>query len=175
MNSEVFFRKMQFFGLRYKCNVCGSWVKDMEPAGGEEDFFKKNKVIGAGYREHVICPVCWCNDRARFLDLCIRRYTPIYRGELLVLHFAPEKAISEKIRKNKKCTYVSGDISKRRAKKIVDIESICFSDNRFDWIICNYVLQYVNDKKALQEMKRVLKKNGKILLSVPIGRAWKKQ
>lgn len=174
MNSDILSRKLQHFGFRYQCNVCGSWVRNMEPDGGREDFFKKSKAIGAGYREHVTCPVCWCNDRARFLDLCIRRYTSIYDEELSVLHFAPEKVISEKIRKNPKCSYTSGDISKRRAKKIVDIENICFSDDYFDWIICNYVLQYVDDAKALQEMKRVLKKDGKILLSVPIGRAMKK-
>lgn len=160
---------MQNWGFKYYCNICGSWVNNMAAAGSKEIFFKDNKAIGAGYRQHVLCPVCGSTDRSRFIDFCIRKYTPIYRKKISVLHFAPESGICEKIKKNPNCKYVSGDILKGRAEQIVNIEDICFKDNSFDWIICNYVLQYVDDRKAIGEMKRVLKPNGKMLISVPIG------
>ncbi len=169
MNYEKLERQIQNWGVKYYCNICGSWVKDMYAAGGKESFFRENRVIGAGYRKHVVCPVCGSSDRNRFIDFCIRKYTPIYKEKVSVLHFAPESGICEKIKKNSYCKYVSGDILKGRAEHIVNIEDICFEENSFDWIICNYVLQYVDDRKAIKEMKRVLKPNGKMIISVPIG------
>lgn len=169
MDCERFKKKLNCFGLKYHCNICGSWVSDMKPGGGKFEFFRKNEVIGAGYREHVVCPVCGSTDRNRFVDFCIRKYTSIYNDRCYVLHFAPEYELSKKIRRNTKCSYISGDILKGRADRIVDIENICFEDNSFDYVICNYVLQYVDDEKAIKEMMRVLKPNGKMILSVPIG------
>lgn len=169
MNYDRLTKRIINWGLKYHFNICDSWVKDMDAAGGKEKFFQENKVIGAGYRQNVICPVCGNTDRTRFMDFCIRRYTPIYEEKVSVLHFAPEAGICEKIKKNIKCKYISGDILKGRAEHIVNIEDICFEDNSFDWIICNYVLQYVDDKSAIDEMKRVLKPNGKMIISVPIG------
>ncbi|MBD5467230.1 MAG: methyltransferase domain-containing protein [Lachnospiraceae bacterium] len=162
-------KKMKYFGIRYYCNICDSWVNHMKPDGGKEEFFEQAKVIGGGYRDHVICPVCGNKDRTRFMDLCIQKYTPIYEQKLAILHFAPESGIRDKIKKNPRCKYISGDILKGRADRIVDIENICFKNASFDWIICNYVLQYVDDEQAIREMKRVLKPNGKMILSVPIG------
>lgn len=170
MDCERFKKKLNCFGLKYYCNICGSWVRNMQSAGGRESFFRENVVIGAGYREHVVCPVCGSTDRNRFVDFCIRKYTSIYNDRCYVLHFAPEYELSKKIRRNTKCSYISGDILKGRADRIVDIENIYFEDNSFDYVICNYVLQYVDDKKAIEEMKRVLKPNGMIIVSMPIGR-----
>lgn len=169
MNYDRLSKKIINFGLKYHCNICSSWVKDMDAAGGKEKFFQENSVIGAGYRQNVICPVCGNTDRTRFMDFCIRKYTQIYKTESSVLHFAPEAGIREKIKKNIKCRYISGDILRERADCIVNIENICFEDNHFDWIICNYVLQYVDDKRAIDEMKRVLKPAGKMIISMPIG------
>ena len=44
-----------------------------------------------------------------------------------------------------------------------------FDDNSFDFILCNHVLEHVyDDDLAVQEIKRVLKKNGIAILQVPI-------
>ena len=54
--------------------------------------------------------------------------------------------------------YVGGDIQKRRiANSIVDITSINFGSNQFDFLICNHVQ---DDKKAMEECYRVLKNGG---------------
>ncbi len=46
-----------------------------------------------------------------------------------------------------------------------DIEKSTFSDNRFDTIVCCLgILWFTDKKKALKEMKRICKKDGKIIL-----------
>ena len=48
------------------------------------------------------------------------------------------------------------------------VESMPFKDNTFDIIFSSYVLQYLNDRSlALKELKRVVKKDGIIILMLP--------
>ena len=45
-----------------------------------------------------------------------------------------------------------------------------FKGNSFDFILCNHVLEHINDdKKAMKELYRVLNKNGTAILQVPIN------
>ena len=49
--------------------------------------------------------------------------------------------------------------------KIDDVEKMSFRDNIFDCVLDTFGLEYyVHPEKALQEMKRVCKKDGLILL-----------
>ena len=49
-----------------------------------------------------------------------------------------------------------------------DIKDLPFEDNSFDTIILTQVLEHIDEPtKALDEVKRVLKKNGVIIISVP--------
>ena len=53
--------------------------------------------------------------------------------------------------------------------KIGSITKIPEEDYLFDVIFCSEVLEHIKDyKKALSEMKRVLKKNGKAIITVPV-------
>ena len=55
------------------------------------------------------------------------------------------------------------------AEKIVDVTNICFSDHVFDYVIINHVLEHIpNEKRAMEEIKRVLKMHGKCVFSMPI-------
>ncbi len=50
----------------------------------------------------------------------------------------------------------------------MDIHNMPFENNTFDVILCNHVLEHVeNDILALKEIKRVLKKSGYSILQVP--------
>jgi len=52
-----------------------------------------------------------------------------------------------------------------------DIHAVPFLDKAFDRVICNAAFPHFEDKaRALAEMKRVLKPNGILIISHPIGR-----
>lgn len=66
----------------------------------------------------------------------------------------------------------------KKFKRILKIKNVDFSlgnitrlrfkSGSFDKIVCSEVLEHVsNDKKALKELKRVLKDNGKIIITTP--------
>ncbi len=51
---------------------------------------------------------------------------------------------------------------------VCDNATLVFEDDRFDYLICNQVLEHTRDlHKAVDEMQRVVKKNWTILVSVP--------
>jgi len=67
------------------------------------------------------------------------------------------------------CDYKTMDYDSSTGADIVgDIHSIPLKDESVDGIICNAVLEHVNDPiRAVQEMHRVMKRGGKIFIYVP--------
>jgi len=52
---------------------------------------------------------------------------------------------------------------------VLDITNIEYNDNCIDMVVCSEVLEHIqDDKKAINEMKRILKKGGILILTVPI-------
>lgn len=50
-----------------------------------------------------------------------------------------------------------------------DIQDLPFKDSCFDTVVCTEVLEHLDDDlKAIQEIERVLKRNGNLILSVPV-------
>jgi len=77
------------------------------------------------------------------------------------------------------------DISKgfiEKAKKtgakveIASGEKLPFKDNYFDIVLCTETLEHIPDwKKSVKEIKRVLNKNGKVIITIPLEKSffWK--
>jgi len=58
---------------------------------------------------------------------------------------------------------------------IGDITKLNFKNNTFDLIICNHVLEHIiDDRTAMNEIYRVLKKDGIGILQVPIDKCLEK-
>ena len=101
-----------------------------------------------------------------FLFLKIK--SGIFSNKVNLLHIAPEHCLIDTLKKSKNILYTSIDLESPLADMKMDIHNIKFSDEVYDFVICNHVLEHVNnDLMVLKEIFRVLKKEGKGIIQVP--------
>jgi len=65
--------------------------------------------------------------------------------------------------------------AKKTGAKVVacSAEKLPFESNKFDFVLCTETLEHVSDwKKAVSEIKRVLKKNGRAIITVPLEKSF---
>jgi SAM-dependent methyltransferase len=93
----------------------------------------------------------------------------IARGR--AIHFAPEPAVVGFLSKLA-TEYVTADIEAGKADVVRNIEKIAEPDQSFSLVVCSHVLEHVDDRKALQELRRILGPNGTMILMVPIVEGW---
>ena len=161
---------LKFFDKKYKkCTICRK-RSYFTYYGCNSPIFEKYNMSGGGYRENVTCQNCGANDRVRYIDYIITKYTNIYTGKNSILHIAPEKGIEKKIRENKNCDYITGDLDPNLAEVQVDVTNMQFKDKSFDYIIMNHVFEHIKgEDKAVSEIKRCLKDDGKLFFSFPVN------
>ena len=141
--------------------------KYTDPIDGKS--FKK--LLPYGYenpRENVLSPSTLSLERHRLLWLYLKNETDFFSAPLKVLHFAPEQAFYKRFRSLKNLSYTTTDLNSPLADVKADICNLPFEDNSFDVILCNHVLEHIpNDKKAMQELFRVLRPNGWGIFQIP--------
>lgn len=167
LRSEIINRINQVFALvnsfisdnkRVKCCICG-WQG--------RAFMDLHTGYKNVYREST-CPKCWSQPRHRTIYLYLKR-TLTTSTPLQVLHFSPEWHIAQLVSSYSNVDYLSVDIDKKLAMQREDIMNLSFDDGSFDIIICIHVLEHVeDDRKAMSELYRILKKKGFALIDVPI-------
>lgn len=173
-------RTINKLGKRKKCYICHQTFNNFAKyRGGFKNvplWRTKFNTVGSDI-DNYRCYYCGCNDRERHLFMYFDKigfWSRIKDAE--VLHFAPEKNLSAKIEEYIPSTYVKADLnpSNKTIQKI-DITNIPFNENTFDILICNHVLEHVPDyTKALNEVFRVLKKNGIAILQTPYSKLLQK-
>jgi len=164
-----YINKVRFFGLRYKCPMCGSYLKKLKPFGLKIPVLNEKNVIGGGYRLNTKCPVCYSTDRERLLYLYLSK-KKFFTSVAKVLHVAPESELSRIIKMYPNINYLTADISANDVMVKMDITQIQYPADTFDVIICNHVLEHiVDDRKAMSELYRVMKPGGWGILQVPIS------
>jgi SAM-dependent methyltransferase len=119
----------------------------------------------------LTCSKCFSVSRNRLMgeylkELDLNQYT--------ILHFAPEKCVENLIYKKIFKSYKKVDLHPVDNQEFCNIENIQFSDEQFDMIICSHVLEHVDYLKAISNLKRIIKKNGLIILMFPIIQNWEK-
>ena len=86
-----------------------------------------------------------------------------------MLHVAPERCLESRFRETIGENYITADLFNPRAMVKMDVAEIKYGDESFDVIYCSHVLEHVeDDRRAMREFYRVLKKNGWAILLVPI-------
>lgn len=143
--------------LEYECPLCGT-------QGAFRLIYSDS-----GMRFGTACPTCKSRERHRMIGLWLQREAPDTFGR--VLHFAPEPVLAKAFRA-KATDYVTADITSGRADLVLNIEDIALDDGAFDTVLCNHVLEHVDDTKALAEIYRVLAPGGLAVLTTPVIEEW---
>ena len=152
-----------YLGKGKECPVCGC---------------KRRKFLPYGYvsqRENALCPNCLALERHRLLWLWLLRESDLGRGAMALprlLHIAPEVALMRKLRKmyaREAERYVTADLESPLADIHFDVQQIPLADGSFDTIICNHIMEHIEDDRlAMRELYRILKPNGWGVILSPV-------
>ena len=131
------------------------------------------KFLSYGYqnlRENALCPGTLSLERHRLLWLYLTRKTNFLNQPLKVLHIAPEQVFYTKFKAIKDWEYTTTDLHSPLADIKADICALPFNNDQYDLIFCNHVLEHIpDDKKAMEELYRVLKKGGTLIAQAPLN------
>lgn len=152
---------MKFVGLFYRgnnveCPICNRKYSKFLPYGRINP------------RPNALCPNCLALERHRLIWLYLKERTNFFSEKLDVLHIAPEACFIKRFEQIHEKKYITADIESPLAKVKMDIHKIPFPENTFDVVLCNHVLEHVqNDIIAMSEIRRVLKPGGWALMQIP--------
>ena len=152
-----------YLGKGKQCPLCGC---------------QRRKFLPYGYvtsRENALCPNCLSLERHRLLWLWLVRESDIGRGAMALpkmLHIAPEVALMRKFKKMYASTpdrYVTADLESPLADMHFDVQQIPLEAESFDAIICNHIMEHVeDDHKALSELYRIMRRGGWGVILSPV-------
>lgn len=137
------------------CNVCGY-------SGCFHPF-------GFPIRPEARCPECSSLERHRAFKLWFDQNSESFLSAH-VLHFASEECVTRFV-KPVVTSYVTADLEGGRDLSL-NVEKIDLPDEQFDLVICSHVLEHVDDRAALGELHRIIKKGGLLIVMVPVIEGW---
>ncbi|WP_343664516.1 class I SAM-dependent methyltransferase [Chryseobacterium mucoviscidosis] len=154
VKNEENFRKILkpfYKGENHQCNVCETKLKN---------FAKLNNG-------DLICPVCGSISRTRRLYKLLNEEFIV--PDIAILDFSPFRILYRKWKIRTDIQYFATDFGTDFiADYRYDINDIACKDETFDLIICYHILEHIiDDKKAMSELYRVLKKNGTVVIQTP--------
>lgn len=152
-----------YIGKGKECPLCGC---------------RRRKFLPYGYvtqRDNALCPNCLALERHRTLWLWLLRESDIGRGAVALprlLHVAPEVALMRKFHKiyaAQPADYVTADLESPLADLHFDIQHIPLEDESFDVVICNHIMEHVEDDRlAMREIMRIMRKGGWGVILSPV-------
>ena len=131
-------RSIFYSGSTFFCPICEKGAR---------------KFLTHAARPLARCPHCGSFERHRLLWIALQKKwnRNHFNTSGRLLHVAPEKILTEKL--ESLYDYTSIDLEEKKAMYSMDITKLGFSDNDFDVIICNHVLEHIlDDRKAMQEL-----------------------
>lgn len=146
--------------LRFRSFVVGFYLEHPE---------RYNPARYTQKRQDVLCPVCHSLPRHRILATWCTAHLDLFRTDK-ILYFAPEPSMMRYVRRNGiVCT--TADMYNEADLKL-DIQSTGLPDQSYDMVVCNHVLEHVNDyRTALKEIFRILRPGGSLVCSFPMDSA----
>jgi SAM-dependent methyltransferase len=142
-----------YYGDSFRCNLCGKSYRKFLPYG----------ILAI--RDNACCPGCRSLERTRLLGFYLSNEWLPLQTPTRILHFAPEPQIERLLTADPDAAYLSVDWNPALAMQQEDIHHLSFQENTFDLILNSHVLSVLpDDRRALQEMFRVCKPGGTLLL-----------
>ena len=150
-----------------------------DPIDGKR--FRKFLPYGYGVqRPNVLSPSTLSLERHRLMWLYLQNETDFFKPNLVsgsnagnskrlkVLHMAPEQCFLGRFKKLKHIELITADLYSPIVDVKANILDLPFDEGEFDVIFCNHVLEHIeDDKKAMNELYRVLKKGGFGIFQIP--------
>jgi len=150
------FGYIPFIGHNYYCPIC-------------EKHFRNFIAFSSSQHKFIICPRDGSRKRQRLIWLFMKKYTELFKKSLKLLYVAPVYCFDTRFKKMKHIDYYSIDLFSSFAMYKMDLTKLKFKSKSFDAVICNHVLEHIEDDRlAIKEIYRVLKSGGWALLTVPI-------
>lgn len=157
-----FSKKMHSF-----CPCCGMKFRSFD-AGGFRD--NPKGVDTSRYKnetQRVLCPVCRSLPRHRIQALWFEKHKECLH-DTDILYFSPGRSEVLWMKRNK-VSYVTADLYSKSVDIRLDIQKTGLPDESYDLIVCNHVLEHVDDfRAAIKEMFRILRFGGSFLCSFPM-------
>jgi len=161
LNSRIYNNK-----LPYHCPCCDTYLKSFIEGGYKKAPDRFDRARYEHTEQSVICPVCGALPRHRILALwCDEHRDELQKSK--ILYFAAERSMLIWMKKHGiSCTtadlYSKADLN-------IDIQDTGLPEGSYDVVICNHVLEHVdNFRKALGELNRILRIGGILICSFPM-------
>lgn len=163
--------------LPRRCNLCRQDVtfRSLDPifttAMSEHGFPHPVSDFETMNYEEYACPSCGSTDRDRLYAIYLQEYLAARAGEDVdVLEIAPSPVLRKFLSRKPTVRYRCADLLMPNVDDQVDMTNMsCYPDGRFDFVICSHVLEHVDDdRKALAELRRILKPGGGAIVMTPV-------
>lgn len=151
-----------YLGRARRCPICGT---------------RRRRFLPYGYvtsREDALCPRCLALERHRMIWLWLERNTELFTERPTLLHIAPEVSLMRHFKRLYRGTngYITADLESPLADKHFDVQDIPLEERSIDVIICNHLLEHVEDDgRAMAELYRIMRPGGWGIMLVPEDRS----
>jgi predicted SAM-dependent methyltransferase len=106
--------------------------------------------------------------------LWLERHTELFAERPTLLHIAPEVSLMRHFRRIYRGTdrYITADLESPLADMHFDVQDIPMEERSVDVIICNHLLEHVeDDRRAMAELYRIMRPGGWGIMVVPEDRS----
>lgn len=136
--------------MAIECNICGGILFKEGPYGRKS---RTGKL--------PVCADCGSLERHRLIRRVWSCIPVEIFGQKQVLQFSEEPTVEEK-------WFGGFEVSIYDSRNSLDLQQIEREDGLYDIVICNHILEHVeNDRQAFREILRILKPTGFLQFSVP--------
>jgi len=157
----LFVRGACFAGGPYRCPCCGWRVRGFMDRSG----WSVHNTDG-------YCPRCNAKARHRRLWLYLRDEARLFDSEQRVLDVGPAPGLARALAGCRNLDYVAVGTEEDtpRLSVLGDVRALPFVSGTFDVVLCQHVLEHVDDdRRSLAELRRVAKHGGWAVISVPLN------